>query len=76
MMVACNELFINYVTRFVLGNMKPSLLCTVLASSGGTKRSGFVFPFTVRVPRLVTGKSNLLKLIFWKPRDCLIFARN
>ena len=50
-MVPLNKLFTNR-TRSVLGNTKPSLLCTALASSG------FVVPCTDQVTWLA--KSNYL----------------
>ena len=56
MMMLYNTLFTKGAARSLLLTRQPSLLCMALASLCRRKRSGFTFPCTDRVTRLVNSK--------------------
>ena len=57
MMMPFSKLFINLVTRSLVANTNPLLLCKVLTDLSHTKKKlGFVFAYADQVVRL--GKSN------------------
>ena len=55
-MLPRNKLFTSRAARSILGNSKPPLLCTALASSGRTKRSSLVFSRADLLTWLVNSK--------------------
>ena len=56
MVAPFEKLCTDRIARYAQVNTKPSHLCTALASSGRSERSGYVFSCADRVTRLITKK--------------------